>query len=66
MDRRRIPDGPRMDPQPKSLYRNFAQGGIIKEQKCGLVLGRLAVLKKKIGSDYEHNILVSALKSCIK
>ena len=63
------------------------QGEIFMEQKMrfGLILGWLAILKKRMGADYEQllrvvfssfqeqkndfflkNILVSALKSCIK
>ena len=57
------------------------QGDIFMEQKMifGLVLGQLAIMKKKMGTDYEQflrvvfscfqgqkNIVASSLKSCIK
>jgi hypothetical protein len=40
----------------QSHYIEVTQGGIFMEQKMrfGLVLGRLAILKKKLGADYEQ------------
>ena len=40
----------------QSHYIEVVQGAIFMEQKMrfGLILGRLAILKKKIGADYEQ------------
>ena len=53
--------------QKQSHYIEVAQGDIFMEQKMlfGLVLGRLAIMKKKVWADYEHffffeNVVASA------
>ena len=44
----------------QSHYIEVMQGDIFMEQKMtyGLVLGRLAILKKKLGADYEQLLRV--------
>ena len=55
-----------MRPKSKITYIEVAQEDILIEQKMrfALVLGRLAILKKKIGADYEQ--LLRAVYSCFQ
>ena len=50
----------------QSHYKEVAQGDIFVKQKMrfGLVLGQLAILKKKVWADYEQ--LLRTISSCFR